>query len=205
MIFDPCAVAERSPVQAHIEAGIAAAGVPPEGIDGWAVEEVARAIEHLLADVAPGGFVDARTLNFLAARALQAVGAAGSARHLLLYGSGMVKPSEWTVTGDQAVWVLDLKQLTVAGEARLELVLFRCMHLIIETMADLWDASRGDGVLGLRHVCEAAADLLGEPGRTASVNGLTTEILASCGEKLEQLRQSRGWTTSPRVMVVDAL
>jgi len=202
MICDPRMSSEGSAIYAQIEARAENAGVL-ELIEDGTVQAVAEAVEQFLVQAVDDDAVDSRTIDFLAAQALESLGDAASARRLLLYGTGMVRPSEWVVTGDQAIWVLDLKQMTLYGHAPLELLFFRSMLLILDAVADIWDECSGDGVLGLRHVCTAAAGLLGVSERADAVSDLAAEIVDACTSKLDQLREARGWLTSPSVMNLD--
>lgn len=165
--------------------------------------EMARAIECFLQQEGCPEFVDSRTLTLLAARALSSIGEPEAARRLILFGTGMVRPSQWVVTGDRAVWVLDLKEMTVWNDAPLELLFFKGVQLAVESIADVWDECRGDGILGLRHICSAASAVLGAPLDTAGVDDLAAEIKDVCLRKLEQLCEARGWVATPRVMNLD--
>ena len=204
MIWDPHALhdePQRSAVVAHIasEVGAVCGGVlsGPES-----VEEMARAVEQFLEQTGAGEAVDANYLVMLASQALSSLGENGAARRLLLFGSGLVRPSEWEVSGDRAMWVLDLKQIAVREDAALELILFNSLNMILDAIADVWDASRGDGVLGLRHVCQSATLLLGAP-TAPQVARLSEEIKTACVRRLERLESARGWSRHPDVMDLD--
>lgn len=190
-----------SAIASHIgEQILAAYGNPYDS--SLDVNEVARAIECVLAE-RDCDVVDSNTLAFLAAQAMSSVGEANVARRLILFGSGMVRPAEWLVTGGRATWVLDLREMTVYEDAPLELLLFQGVQLAIESIADVWDASRGEGVLGLRHVCATAGDLLCVSRNTNQVAGLIREIKGLCSRKLDQLRAERGWDRRPLVLNLD--
>jgi hypothetical protein len=163
-------------------------------------EEVARAVEdYLELRGAPEG--EPRFLMVLAARALSAVGAGDAARRVYLFGSGLVSPSEWEITGGDAVWTVDLLGMSVNAESAHEMLLLVSLHIIIDAMAGVWDATEGKGTLGLRHVCATARVLSGGNGRGASSSA--TEIRDWCRAKLGQLAQSRGWTQTPQVINLD--
>lgn len=204
MIWDPNT--ETSPdsslIVSHIGKQISCAchGNVDSSLD---VNEVARAIEHFLEKERHSEFVDSKTLAFLAAQAMTSIGEPDIARRLILFGSGMVKPSQWAVTGDRAMWVLDLKEMTIREDAPLELLFFKGMQIVIESMADVWDESLGEGVLGLRHICCTATRLLCASHDDAGVAELTAEIKGMCAGKLDQLRDLRGWRTTPMVLNLD--
>ena len=66
----------------------------------------------------------------------------------------------------------------------------------------MWDATRGYGTLGLRHVSSAVNALMGGGGKKQA-SALAEEIRTLCRRKLEQLGRQRGWEQLPRVMDLD--
>lgn len=163
-------------------------------------EEVARAVEDFL-ELNGSDAEESRFLMVLAARALSAVGEGDAARRVYLFGSGLVNPSEWEITGREAVWTLDLLKMSVNEETAHEMILFVSLHLIIDAMAGVWDASAGRGTLGLRHVCATARVLSGREGRAATA--AAAEIRDWCRAKLKQLASSRAWVDVPQVLNLD--
>ena len=165
--------------------------------------EVARAVECYVEQDCGGCCADARALVLMTSRGLNSVGKEGVARRFLLHGTGLIKPSEWEVTHGETMWVIDLKQLTVRDGAPLELIFFTGLGIIIEALSDVWDGTRGGGMLGLRHVCGTAEALLGGSGKLADVVSLSDEIQRHCHGRLERLRRQRGWDEQPQVMNLD--
>jgi hypothetical protein len=165
------------------------------------VEEVAGAVSRFVAESGRAA-VDARYLMVLAARALAAVGEKTAARRVYVFGSGLVRPSEWEVTGGQAVWVLDLKQMTTDGSWAHEMLLLVSLHVVLDGIADVWDETRGRGVLGLRHVCSVAAALAGRGGR-GKREAAASEIRDWCVAKLSDVSRRRGWGEAPSVLDLD--
>jgi len=206
MIWDPeskSGVASESTVVSHIAAEIDASGGTEWLAKGGNIQELAKAIDHFLQEHGHGPAVEARYLVMLAARALSSVGEGKAARRLLLYGTGLVKPSEWDVTGGEAMWVLDLRQITLRGDAPLELVFFGSLNIIMETIAEVWDVTQGEGTLGLRHVCGAVNALMGGAGSHRDASALADEIRTVCRQKLEQIGRERGWEQTPQIMDLD--
>ncbi len=171
--------------------------------DLYDASEVARAVECFVEHDCGGHCADARALVLMASQGLESVGNTGVARRFLLHGTGLAKPSEWEVIHGDTMWVIDLKQLTVRDDAPLELIFFTGLGIIIETLADLWDATRGRGVLGLRHVCGTAEALLGAGDKLAAIVSLSDEIQRHCHDRLDRLRRDRGWDERPQVLNLD--
>ena len=166
-------------------------------------EQVCRAVECYLEQDCGCGAVDARTLVLMATQALQTVGEGRVARRFLLHGTGLVRPSEWEVTGGDTVWVLDLRQISVYDDAPLELVFFTGLGIIIDALAEVWDRTGGDGSLGLRHVFQTAEALLGPMATEAEARRLRGEITERCDARLRRQGAARGWQTSPQIINLD--
>jgi hypothetical protein len=166
------------------------------------VEEVAAAIESFLEEEGVES-PDSRYLVVLAARALRSVGEEKAARRLFVIGSGLVRPSEWEVTGGNAVWVVDLRQMTVDGQTSLELVFFNSLQIVLDAIAEVWDVTDGRGTLGLKHVCQTASGLLGGLHRKGKICAMASEIVDMCERKLQCIGETRGWTESPRILNLD--
>ena len=167
------------------------------------VEELAGAIESFLKNNGSSAAVDSKYLVMLASRALSSIGEKRAAQRLLLFGTGLIRPAEWEITNGESMWVLDLKQITVKNDVFLELVFLNSLHIILESIADIWDESDGHGVLGLRNICCVASSLLGAQGKTKKISSLAGEIKRLCDRKLEQIGDERGWSEFPHVMNLD--
>lgn len=167
------------------------------------VQELARAVAAFIENECRGCYRDSDSLLLLASRALSSLGARQVARRLVISGKALVRPSEWEVTGQDAMWVLDLRQITVQKGAPLELVFFNCLRLILESIAEVWDSTKGAGVLGLRHVTMSAAALLGGEKSRKEIEAMGREIKDACRARLDTVRGARGWEGVPFVMDLD--
>lgn len=168
-------------------------------------EEIARAVEAYLDREVNCTFAESGYLMMLASRALSSVGDARTARRLLIFGTGLVRPSEWVVSGDSTMWVLDLRQLTVKDDISLELIFLNSLNTILESIAEIWDVTKGEGILGLRHICSAVVSLLGEIEVQKAGSMLTKEIISMCESKLDRISSERNWINRPRVMNLDVV
>lgn len=168
------------------------------------IEEIARSVAMFLERQHLPYCVESKYLVLLASRALSSLGERKLARRLLVFGTGLVTSSEWIVTGQDAMLVLDLKRLTVRDSDCMELLLFELLTTVVEAVADVWDESGGRGVMGLRSVCWTSARLLGCRGKSRHARRLAEEIKTFCARKLDGIGQARGWKSSPLVMNLDA-
>jgi len=196
-------VSERSVLYSHIEGHVRDLCGHDLHVDDGSLEEMARAIEQFLEFRDAGPVVDSKYVLMLASQALSSIGHDHAARRLLLFGTGLMRPSEWEVTGERAVWALDLREITVRDDAPLELLFFGSLSIILESIADVWDETGGRGVLGLRHVCMAASALLGKKGTRRELSQLSEEIKETCRGKLSQIQQQRAWEMTPEVLNLD--
>ena len=141
----------------------------------------------------------------LSAYTLDALGDDPAARRLLVFGSGLVKASLWEFSGEDPLWTLDLQKLVVNSGVQIELAIFKSLSLVLETIADVWDASSGRGGMGLKHVLSTAERMYGEvDGRHKKRNqDFAREVLDRCRMKLADLATARGWTSIPAVLSLD--
>ncbi len=169
------------------------------------MEELARAIDLFLEGRRNAGALprDEPYVAMLASRALSSLGQGEVAQRLLVYGTGLVTPALWEISRGASMWVLDLRRLTVSSATPLELTLFRCLEVVVSATAEVWDASGGAGLLGLRHVCRTAAELLRRTPHADESRRLADELRATAAAQLETLRTARGWKRVPDVVNLD--
>ena len=139
----------------------------------------------------------------LVSQALEATGEVVLARRLHIFGSSVVYPASWVVTGHQTVWVLDVARLLTKQDPPMELALFGRVISALTTFADVWDGTSGQGVLGLKGLSAAARLVLGVEAQGPSVQDLTAELHQLGVRHLELMCHRRQWTHTPAVMSLD--
>lgn len=190
-------------VVSHIEEVISENCVEALQLDRQQAAELASAVAmYVEQHEESGAYVDSGYLVMLTSRALSTLGEQAAAHRLLVFGSGLVRPAEWEVTGGDAIWTLDLRRMSVRDDVVLELVFFNSLNIILSSIAEVWDATEGHGVLGLRHVCTTASALLGG-GKSRAVTALADEIRDACEAKLGQVQAERNWRYVPDIMNLD--
>ncbi|MEI6970711.1 MAG: hypothetical protein WCL44_04270 [bacterium] len=204
MIIDkPVACMRPAPrsVSAIIEE--AAGFVDPTDEEGLrTVREVAKGVEAYLGDCGDLG-AGAGRVRALTTRALISSGKAHLGRKLMLAGGGLVKATRSALVEDGVVLTLNLRGLTVRHDERLDLVLRRCLLLVIDSMAPMWDQSGGRGMLGLRNLRAAAVIFLGHSARPGQVNRFVRDTMNLCADRLDVLGKRRGWAGGPVVCDLD--
>ena len=171
--------------------------------------EPSREIEHIAHGVAayiegrPGAVcVESDYVLLTATRALASMGRENLARRWVAFRSGVARFSHWAAAGSEPMLVLDISRLRLP-DGGVELALFSTVGIVLDAVADVWNESKGRGVLGLRRAADTAAALLGTPLRGRRTAALTAEVMAFCGERTRWIGEKRGWVTSPRIMNLD--
>lgn len=146
--------------------------------------------------------LDVRQSRDMLAQALDAAGEAALARRIRLFGNRIIYPATWIACGRETVWVLDTRHLMNPADAGMEMILFERIRIVLATFADVWDASSGQGFLGLKGLETTAAILLGEPASRRATRDLTREIRALCARHLDQFRKQRDWQATPAILTL---
>lgn len=115
-----------------------------------------------------------------------------------VFASRLLRPSRWAVGQGGVTWVLDLSRLELDAGGCLELSFLQALRALLHSVADIWNASGGEGILGLRGLSQAAGLV-----RSRRANALAGEAEDYCRSVLERLRASRGWRTAPHVVSLD--
>jgi hypothetical protein len=166
-------------------------------------------------------------LRLLVARAFCAVGDRSSARRVLesmdshrrhadrwleiltelhhfpellpFFSAGIIRPADWAgAKPDDRMWTLDFDRLMLADDEKHEMMLYRTVQLMIEKMARFWDATGGEGTLGLKsaHSLELAEAVNGDPAAGP-------ELFRYVADLLEQQAALRSWSEIPKLMSLD--
>lgn len=139
----------------------------------------------------------------LVAHALEAAGKRDLARRLRIFSTALVYRDAWAVTGTETVWVVDAGQLLMPADPRVEIVLFERLRSVLTSFADVWDQTRGHGIVGLKRLAESARDVLGPHARTQRITDLSAELQCVGGLHLDRLRVQRGWQATPSLLRLD--
>jgi len=217
---------ETGNLAADIKAELSAAVPECPGVSG----EIAQAVEAFILEHHRNEAMASEYVLLLIARALWAVGEekaacrfieakgaewrvapsfveAAMARDLsvphwhALLGSRAVRSAATLTRG--AIWIVDMRRLMDAERGSLELTVFRMVHAVMDRIAGVWDHSRGQGILGLRHLDAASSVLLGCSRRCRKSSRMARELRTQCGIRLQSAGKSRGWITIPEIISLD--
>ncbi len=208
---------------AYVAAELEGAG--PERPD--AAREAARAVAAFIRERHANEVLPAEYLALLIARSLWAVGEEAAACRFLevkgaawrvgpafsgaalapdisvarwraMLGARMVRSFSTLARG--AIWILDLQRLLEPGRSGLELAVFRALNAVLDQIAGVWDATRGQGILGLRHLNAAASRLLDCPPGGRKSSAMALDIQRQCELRLRAAGQTRDWRAVPEVI-----
>lgn len=166
------------------------------------IRAVAAGVQTFVDDEHSAGRAS-RHVRVLASRALISSGRKDMASKLLLVGGGLVKTSQSALVSDGTVLILDLKPLVIHDDECLDMAFRRCVLLLIDSMAHMWDEVEGCGMLGLRNGRIAAGAVLGRGARQKLVHSFAREIKSLCEMRLDALRHGRNWRERPMVFDLD--
>ncbi|MEI6891563.1 MAG: hypothetical protein V5783_05255 [Pontiella sp.] len=120
---------------------------------------------------------------------------------LLPYFSlGVIRPADWAGAQLDRMWTLDLSRLVLSEAERHEMMLYRTIRAIVEHMYIFWDASEGEGVLGLKGLATFNVDRGSKKKQTLTQ---ANDLLGYIGDLLKQQQELRCWRSVPSLMNLD--
>ena len=146
--------------------------------------------------------LDPRQSRELLAHALESAGENVLARRIRLFGNRVIYPASWIACGRETVWVLDTRQLITSRDAGMEMIFFERIRIVLATFADVWDATSGQGFLGLKGMEISAATILGPAPSPRALQALTAEFRALAARHLDHFRTQRGWASAPAILTL---
>lgn len=100
----------------------------------------------------------------------------------------------------ETLWVVDMERLVTAAGTELELALFKALNVVMDGLGCVWDATQGEGVLGLRCLGRAAERLCRGASARRQRRVLQRDVMGLIREKLEQRRVLKNWAASPQIV-----
>jgi len=164
-----------------------------------AVQGVALYLDQI--EVIPES-MDMRRSREMLAQALDAAGEGTLARRIRLFGNRIIYPATWIACGHETVWVLDVRQLLVPNDAGMEMILFERIRIVLATFSDVWDATSGQGFLGLKGLDATTAVILGSSATPRSTRALISEIRTLSARHLNQFHVQRKWKAVPAILTL---
>lgn len=115
----------------------------------------------------------------------------------------LVRPENWSFAGREGVWVLDCGHVVFDRAAETELICYRALRSLIESVESAWDATGGRGVLGLRRSMALARRVAGPGSPRSRLRAVCSDMEAFCAQVLAASARRRGWASIPAVVPLD--
>jgi hypothetical protein len=120
---------------------------------------------------------------------------------LLPYFSlGVIRPADWVGAQMDRMWILDFSRLQLTSAEKHEMMLYRSIRAIIDNMFVFWDASHGEGVLGLKGLAMLNVD---EHARRGQALTSTDNLLEYITDLFLQQKGERNWQSVPSLLHLD--
>ena len=120
---------------------------------------------------------------------------------LLPYFSlGIIRPADWAGAQLDRMWILDLGRLGLSDAERHEMLLYGSLRALIESMVVFWDATGGEGLLGLKGL--ASFNVESRPGQRQTFTS-ADDLLGYIGNLFLQQRELRSWHAVPSLLNLD--
>ena len=167
-----------------------------------AVREVASALEAY-ARLEGAEVIGTDDLAYMASSAVHALGRSDLAIEAVILGTGSVYSQKLESEDGAAVWIINTEKLFPDLSVCTELAFFSVLYHLVGKMVHLWDESAGQGVLGLKRL-RAVSRLFagGKKGDKPSAVWVS-KIIRAVGDRLAQCSTGRGWSATPRVLMID--
>ena len=116
------------------------------------------------------------------------------------FSHGILRPADWAGAQLDRMWMLDFGRLTLSDSEKHEMMLYRSIRAIIEKTFVFWDATRGEGILGLK----ALTALNVESGdRKAQTLTEVNDLLEYIADLFIRQKTAREWSTVPSLLNLD--
>lgn len=113
------------------------------------------------------------------------------------FSVGAIRPADWAGAQVDRMWVLDFSRVILTDFEKHEIVLHHSIRALTEAMSAFWDATSGEGVLGLRHL-----DVLELPPAVRDLKG--SESWQDFIQAVLSLSATeRGWNKVPSMLNLD--
>jgi hypothetical protein len=120
---------------------------------------------------------------------------------LLPYFSlGVIRPADWAGAQLDRMWTLDFSRLVLSDAEKHEMMLYRTIRAIAEHMYIFWDASIGEGVLGLKGLSTFNVESGSKKKQTLTQ---ADDLLDYISDLLKQQKEPRSWQAVPALMNLD--
>lgn len=115
------------------------------------------------------------------------------------FSRGVIRPADWAGAQLDRMWLLDFGRLTLSDAEKHEMVLYRSIRAIVENMFVFWDATDGEGVLGLKGLETLNIEQRQPRGQTLTTADDLLEYIAGLFLRQQGLRR---WRAVPSLLKI---
>jgi len=115
---------------------------------------------------------------------------------------GVIRPADWAGAVQDRMWTLDFGELTLSESERHEITLFRSIRTVVDKMMVFWDATGGEGTLGVKGLLHLAIVDAQKKSRTKK-HPPGKVWIDYISDILRQQARHRNWRCSPTVISLD--
>lgn len=119
---------------------------------------------------------------------------------LLPYFSlGVIRPADWAGAQLDRMWTLDFGRLVLTNAERHEMMLYRSIRALVEQMFVFWDATGGEGILGLK---DLSVLHVGEEEKEHTLTA-PDDLLEYIADLFARQKEQREWHATPTLLSLD--
>lgn len=118
---------------------------------------------------------------------------------LPFFSHGIIRPADWAGAQLDRMWTLDFGRLVLADAERHEIMLYRSLRALVEKMFVFWDATGGEGILGLKDLSALNVDVE-EKKQTLTARD---ELLEYITDLFARETARREWHATPSLLCLD--
>ena len=116
------------------------------------------------------------------------------------FSRGVIRPADWAGAQLDRMWTLDFGRLLLTEAERHEIMIHRSVRMLIEQMVLFWDATNGEGILGLKNLATFNVE---EGSATTQTLTRPEDWLEYIAALFRQQIKIRSWRTTPVLLNLD--
>lgn len=116
------------------------------------------------------------------------------------FSQGVIRPADWAGARLDRMWTLDFDRLMLSAAEKHEMTLYRSIRAILDQMWVFWDATLGEGVLGLKGLASLSLD---DGSRRGSTLTAADDLMDYIGDLFARQQNAREWSATPTLLNID--
>ncbi len=116
------------------------------------------------------------------------------------FSRGVIRPADWVGAQLDRMWTLDFDRLALDEAEKHEMVLYRSIRVLLGQMFVFWEATLGEGVLGLKGLSALNVETQLNQRQTLTE---TDDLLDYISDLFVHQKEVRKWTGIPSILNLD--